>query len=199
MRAGMESIIRRFRRMVEAGTADYTIVDDVYWQDDHLQDELDLTRQLIVEAKLEPVAQYVEGTTVYHLYKMPEGVIPFEQPAGGSAVFKITDGGGTAISTANFTVDEWSGIINFTTDQEASARYWTGYTYDMNRAAENVWNQKASHAWTAIDFSADGQRFTRSALYKHAQEMRDQFAYSKGLQIFSVKRRDQEAVKDTTK
>lgn len=198
-RAGMASIITRLRRMCEAGTADYSIGDETYWDDEHLQDELDLTKKLAVEIRLEPVPQYVEGTTIYKIYNVPAELLPFEHPDGGSAVFKITDGGGTAISTANFTVDEWGGMIMFVADQEASARYLTTYHYDLDKVAETVWNQKAAHAWSAIDFSADGQRFTRSALYKHAVEMRNQYAYAKGLRVTKFKRSDQAAVGETTK
>ena len=193
----MDGIITRLRRMVEAGTADYTLGDEIYWDDEHLQDELDREKTLAIEVMLAPVPQFVEGVTVYHIYKMPSRIVPFEQPAGGTTVFKVTDGGGTAISTAEFTVDEWAGQLRFTANQDGSARYWTGYYYDLNRVAEAVWNQKAAHAWTAIDFSADGQRFTRSALYAHAVQMRNEYSYADGLKIVSVVRADQDTVQDT--
>jgi len=199
MRLGMNGIVKRLRRMTEAGTADYTLAEEVYWDDEHLQDELDLEKSIAIELPLVPIRQYVDGTAIYKLYSMPDGAVPFEQPAGGEAAFKLTDSDGAAISTALFTVDEWGGIITFAADQAGSARYWTGYHFDIVRVASTIWNTKAGHAWTAIDFSADGQRFTRSVLHKHAVEMRDHYTNSKGLQVVALRRSDQAPIEDVYK
>lgn len=198
-RSGMITLITRLRRLTEAGTADYTLADETYWSDNHLQDELDMEKSIGVELSLAPIPQYVAGTSIYKLYSMPDGATPFEQPEGGPTVFKLTDSGGTAISTALFSVDEWNGLITFAADQAGSARYWTGYHYDIIKAASTIWNTKAGHAWTAIDFSADGQRFTRSVLHKHAVEMRDYYTNSRGLQVVALQRADQAPIKDVYK
>lgn len=198
-RLGMENIIIRLRRMGEAGTADYTLADETYWSDEHLQDELDVEKSIAVELSLTPIPQFVDGTTIYKLYSMPPGAVPFEQPEGGATVFKLTDSLGAAINTALFSVDEWNGLITFDADQEGSARYWTGYHYDITKTVSTIWNAKAGHAWTAIDFSADGQRFTRSVLHKHAVEMRDYYNNSKGLQVVALQRADQAPIKDAYK
>lgn len=198
-RAGMEHIIQRLRRLCEAGTADYTLVEETYWQDNHLQDELDLTKQLNVEINLAPVPQYVDGTTIYKIYEIPEKIKWYESPLGGSTVFKITDSGGSAIATANFTVDLYNNLVHFTANQGASARYYTGYSYDMLRAAIEIWGQKASHAFKAIDFSADGQRFTRSAIHKHCIQMQNNFIDRQGIKAIKLTRTDMQGVQGTFK
>lgn len=198
-RAGMIPVIAQLRRLTEAGTADYTLAQATMWSDAHLQDELDMQKSIGIELRLTPLPQYVDGTTIYKLFQMPKDVGPFEQPEGGAAVFKITDSDGAAISTALFSVDLWGGLITFAADQAGSARFWTGYSFNLNKVASRVWASKAAHAWTAIDFSADGQRFTRSALHKHCLIMRDHFIDAQGIQSVEMFRSDMQGVQGTFK
>lgn len=198
-RAGMRTLITRLRRMCEAGTADYSVADETYWPDDMLQEELDNVRTFHIERPLTAVPQFIDNEYRYHVYQLPGDVLWVEGPLSGTANFRISNFGGTAIGTANFTFREQDRQVVFTADQEGSAYYWTGYSYDLNRTASEVWSQKASHSWSAIDFSADAQKFTRSALFKHAEFMATKYRNMRGLQVVSVDRSDMRGVQETFK
>lgn len=45
---------------------------------------------------------------------------------------------------------------------------WAGESYDLNRAAADIWDEKANALTEMIDFQADGGGFTRSQLFEHA-------------------------------
>lgn len=181
-RSGMAALITRLRQMAEAGTADYSLAGATYWSDDHLQDILDEHRRRMVDVLLTPRPDYVSGDEIYTRYEIPmPGKVGLEGTAGGSEAFRIADSTGATIAYAGYSFSERDLAVTFTADTEGSARYWSGYAYDLNAAAKDAWLRKAGHAWTAIDFSADGHRFDRSALHAHCLEMAKTFGREKGM------------------
>lgn len=46
---------------------------------------------------------------------------------------------------------------------------WTE-TYDLNRAAADIWDEKAALLVPKFDISADGANMSRSQMYEHAQK-----------------------------
>jgi hypothetical protein len=45
--------------------------------------------------------------------------------------------------------------------------YWIA-TYDLNAAAADVWDEKATAVYQNFDFTTDGQTFDRSQIFEHA-------------------------------
>jgi hypothetical protein len=52
--------------------------------------------------------------------------------------------------------------------------YWLG-TWDLNAAAADIWDEKASALAGAFDFSAEGESFSRSQAFQQAQAQARRF------------------------
>ena len=171
VRVGMENIIRRLRHLGQAGMEEYKIVDEVYWSDQHLQDILDNSRKRVIEHALTVEADYVGGAYEYKRYVLPldPRSMAVEGTAGGTAVFRVADS--TGATATGYAWAEADHSATFTADTAGSAYYLSGYAYDLNKAARELWLMKASHAYSAINFSADGHRFDRAQVYEHCMQM----------------------------
>jgi hypothetical protein len=191
-RLGMATLIRRLRQMTEAGTADYSLAGQTYWSDDDLQAELDEHRTRHIDVALAARPDYVSGEEIYTRYEIPwsGGASAMEGTAGGSDAFKVADSTGATIAAANYSFSERDLAVTFTADQEGSARYWSGYSYDIRAAAREIWLRKAGHYHSAINFSADGHRFDREALYGHCMQMAQVFGHRRGMQSGRLARTD---------
>lgn len=178
-RSGMASLITELRGLVEAGTADYTIVGSAgttsYWADDQVQDILDIHRTDVVfeELSMFPV-QVAGGSLSYQDYRSAYGY--FEQTTGGSSIFYVQDGTGATIGTSTYTPDYRRGQIQFSADQVGTTYYLTARSYDLKAAAADIWRRKAAHyAPTSFNFSTDNHSISREQVYKHCLEMAEYF------------------------
>jgi hypothetical protein len=183
-RTGLTDLLLRVRAMCDAGTADYTQTGGtaVYWDDDQLQLVLDRHRQEVTFAPLEAIPQRVGGGTVeYREYRSEYA--NFEKTTAGTSIFIVEDGLGANASTADYTPDYARGVVTFTNNQDGTAYYVTGRSYDLNAAAADIWRTKAAQAAKRFDFSTDNHSVSRSQLYKHALEMA---AYYEGQQSVRV-------------
>jgi len=179
-RTGMTSLIRRLRQMCETGASDYTLDGATYWTDDDLQGRLDEARRQVLQVALVPRPSYISGDNVYKRYEIPRSVgNAVEGVAGGTAIFRVYDSTGVDV-TDTYTFNEHDLTVEFTVDQEGVALYWDGYAYDLQAAAREIWLSKAAHAHMAINFSADGRKFDREALYQHCMEQAKVYGYSSG-------------------
>lgn len=194
LRDGMVEIVERLRQMGEAGTVDYTVGGHTYWSDLDLQALADRHRRWFHLENLTMEAQQVGGTTYYYRYRFPDGLRPdyfgIEGTAGGTAVFRVDDSTGALIAGTLYTFQADALEVVFTADQGGSARYWTGFAYDLNAMAYELWTRKASHAWSAINFSADGHRFDRGALHANCLQMAELFNRAKGVRTARLVRSD---------
>lgn len=158
VRTGMQTLINTVRGYSNAGTAEWTVaggsVTISYWDDAEIQRVLDRHKVEYIHADLEPVQSYSGGSIVYLKYRA--NVYDIES---GSDVFKIEDTAGTVTPSA---VDYARGIVSFATDQQAKAYWWSGFAYDLNAAAADIWRMKASHAAELVDWSTDGHNVKRS-------------------------------------
>lgn len=189
-RSGMISLIRRLRQMTETTVGEYSIGGDSYWSDDHLQGFLDDSRTRKEGVALEMQPEYVSGSHLYTRYIMPRGMGgAVEGTAGGTAVFRVYDSTGATITTG-WTFGEREMALTFTADQEGSARYWSGYQYDLQAAAREVWLRKAAHMHGAINFSADGHSFDREQLYRHCLDMAKIHGYGGRFKLATQQRTD---------
>lgn len=173
VRDSMRNLIRKLRQMGQAGMEDYKVVDEIYWSDQHIQDILDSHRSRMTEAALITEPDYVSGSDIYTRYRL--GLSPqrfgVEGTAEGTPYFRIADSTGATIAASGYTFNDADLSVTFTANTEGSARYLSGYSYDLNGAARDLWLLKASHSYTAINFTADGHRFERGKIYDTCMNM----------------------------
>lgn len=189
-RSGMNSLVQRLRQMTEAKSEEYTIEYETYWRDDQLVEALDETRQRLtgIELKMEP--EFVNSNYIYKRYIFPGGIKAVEGTVGGTDYFRVYDSNGTTIAASGYAFYDRDLSVEFTADQDGSARYWSGYAYDMQAAAREVWLRKAAHVHRAINFSADGASFNRDQLYQHCMDMAKVYGYGGRVSIAKMKRSD---------
>ena len=167
-RTTMDALIANLRGKTEAGTADYALAGVAYWSDDQLQTELDKTRQLVNYNAMDAIPTYgIGGTltyTLYRTYKQDWEKLP-----------TIQDEGGTTLGTALYTFDDELGEVTFGSDTEGKTRYITGYVYNVDLAAANVWRKKAAHFAASFDFSTDNHRVNKGQLIDHCFKMAEMY------------------------
>lgn len=187
-RTGMATIILELRGLTDAGTADFTVGTVSYWSDDHLQTILDRRVRLVEQMTLTPIPRYdnTGGTLQYFEYRSAVGNLE----SGTPPVFKITDGAGGTVGTANYSADYTNGIFTFTSDQGGSTRELTGRSYDLYQAAADVYRQKAAKAAAYFDFSTDNHSIKRGALMKQFIEMANYYESMAGIQSIQFDRGD---------
>lgn len=164
-RVGMLDLIGRLRRLVDDGTAGI-------WEDEELQDILDLHKFRIYREQLEPERTMLSSTDYeYRIFHSRWENLE----AGGSATFKLEDSAGTQKGTATYSADYLHGVVTMTTDQEGTALYLTGWTYDLNGAAADCWRERASKVASYYDVQLDGHSLNRSQWFKHCADMADMY------------------------
>lgn len=188
-RSGMANLIVRLRGMTEAGTADYTLAGQGYWSDDQLQAILDSNRSQLTRWPLEAGYEFVgEGTPEYHDYLI--GQKDLEEAASGTPIWRLEDGTGAAIGTADYSVNYDAGHIRFIADTRGVTYYLTARTYNLRAAAAEIWQRKAGHAAKGYDFSADGAKYDRSQIYEHCLKMAEQYRDTAGIKVSRLFRSD---------
>ena len=161
-RDGMSDLLIRARRMVDdSGTA--------VWTDDEIQDVLDSCRVEFYKETLTPIPENSDETLIYRVYRSQYRDL--EGAASGSTAWRVYDGLGSAIGTADYAADYMRGEITFSTDQAGSARYLRGRSYDLNYAAALLCEQRAAAAAADYDFAADGAKFSRAQWFQHCRAL----------------------------
>jgi len=168
-RTGMATLISTLRNMGVAGTADYTLGTVDYWTDVQLQTVLDKNKLLVKREPLVPVDSYDGGTLVYKEYRSIYG--NYEETTGGTLIFEIETAVGSTVSSSDWSADYQNGIIYFDANTAGTPYYLTGTSYDINRAAADVWRMKAGHHAAVVDFSTDNMSVKRGQLIKNDMEM----------------------------
>jgi len=166
LRAGMTDLVLRTRRMVnDAGSA--------IWSDDEdIQDVLDLHRQRVYREPLEHERTLVgSGSAEYTVYHSRYG----NYEAGGTAYFQVEDSAGTQRGTADYTADYIAGIVTMAADQMGTALYLTGWSYDLNGAAADLWQERAGALAERADVSAGDNSIKRSQMMGHALDMAEYY------------------------
>jgi hypothetical protein len=186
-RQGMATLIRKLRGMTNASAVEYEMAGVPFWSDAQLQEILDDNRVDFYEVELWKVPKTVASSQVYLRYDAPHGNL--ETSDSGTAIFNITKSDGTQ-GTAGFSVDYAKGIVTFTADQGGTAWFMSGRSYDLERAAADVWGQKAGYYATAYDVKTDGHDLTRSQLYKQAVEQEAYYRARAGAYAVLVDRGD---------
>jgi hypothetical protein len=168
-RGGMADLITQLRAKTAAGTADYSVAGVTYWTDDQLQTMLDAERSAFYREALRAESLYDAGTVRFYDYFFPRQHV--EGSASGTAGWRVEDGSGNTISISAYTVNMDAQQIVFSSDTQGSAYYLSGRSYDLERAAAAVWEQKAADVADRFDLQTDNHTLSRSQLYKHYMDM----------------------------
>lgn len=165
-RSGMANLIARWRRMVDdTGTS--------VWDPDEAEQILDAHRHDVWGELLQVTSIMESGTTVYKTYHSERA--NFEETTGGTSIWRVYDEGGTAVATSNYTPDYERGVIQFSADQQGSARYLDGRSYDLNAAAADGWIERMAKVSGWYTFRSEGKAFDRSDYFKHCREMAEYY------------------------
>ncbi len=162
-RAGMSNLITRLRSMTNAGTADYTLSGGTYWTDDQLQSKLDMHSSRIERENLTREPAYEGGTVTYTEFTFEHGNV---EEAGTATRWRVETSTGTNIATSEYTVSYDQRRLTFTNDQGGTPYFLTYYSFDMERAAAAVWDDKAAHVSDSFDLKTDNHDMKRSQKYQ---------------------------------
>ena len=168
-RAGMANLIGVVRRLTNAGTADHTVAGTTYFTDDQIQYELDKYRTTVKRRDIVSQPEYVDGDYQYLEYPL-HPLRNFEENDTDSG-WALRDNAGSAIGTALYSVNYEAAIITFGADQDAETYYLDARVYDVNRAAADIWEMKASFYEALVDWSSDNHSIKQSQQADYARKM----------------------------
>jgi hypothetical protein len=189
IRLGMLGLVQELRGLCNIGTADYSVNGMDYYTDYQLQSVLDRHVKSLDYVQLRSVTEYNSGgTAVYHDFYAPLGNL--EASVSGSAYWQVHDQNNVPVGTANYTPDYNRGHIRFTADTAGSAYYLRGRSYDLNRAAAEIWKQQASFVAMKYDIRMDDQAMNRSQMHKHCLAMAAEFQKQAGARTVRMVRGD---------
>lgn len=158
VRSGMQTLIDTVRSYANAGASEWTVAGDSstrsFWDDTEIQRVLDRHKLEHIHVDMQAIDSYSGGSVVYLQYRAGRGDIE-----SGTAVFKIENVSGTI---TGYTMDYARGVATFSTNQAGTALYWSGFEYDLNAAAADIWRLKASHTAEIVDWATDGHNVKRS-------------------------------------
>ena len=163
-RIGMYTLIQSVRGLANAGTGEFTVGNDTYWQDGHIEDALDDHRRdfQFVPMQVEPTQE--AGSVTYKRF----WTHPYLEQ--GTAAFYLQTAGGSAVAGTLYSVDYQRGLVEFTADTTGTAFYATGRTFDINGAAADIWERKAGYAAQQVDWSSDNHSIKGSQYYDHCMK-----------------------------
>lgn len=188
-RSGMANLIGRLRGLTNTAPADYTVAGVSYWSDEQLQTALDRHHVDLNYAPLRSEFEYGSaGSVTYKNYYASYGNL--EESTSGTAYWQVYDASGSAVGTASYTADYATGWLRWGADTAGSAYYLTARSYRLERAAADIWRQKAAQAASSFDFQTDDQHFSKSQLIKHYLDMAAQYDRMGGVQAVRLVRTD---------
>ena len=182
-RSTMADLVGNLRSLTNAGANEYAVAGVPFWTDKQLETILDRHATYIRDESLK-IQHTIEAAGSVSYYDYQSSYRFLENTSGGTSRFIIRDETHTVVGTAAYTVDYPRGLVTFGTSTAGVARYLTGYSYDLNAAAADVWYQKASHYVTAYDVSTDNHNLKRSQIIQGCLTMAKE--YDSGSQVFSV-------------
>lgn len=162
----MTDLILRTRRLVnDTGSAIWADSEDV-------QDVLDRHSERIYREPLTHERTLTgSGTAVYTIYRSR-----YANLEAGTANFQLEDAAGTQRGTATYTADYAAGVITMASDQLGTALYLSGYSYDLNGAAADLWRERAGQLAERVDARTGDNSLSRSQMMKQALTMADYYA-----------------------
>jgi len=188
-RSTMADLITQVRGMSNAGTADYTVNGSSYWTDDQVQEVMERYRVDIHRVEMQAIPKHT-GESELEWYEYHSGYSHLEQTDAGTAVFVIENTQGDDQGTAAWSADYNRGVVTFVSDTGGSAYFLTGRTYDLNRAAADMWRMKAAHYANAYDFETDNHNMKRSQMITNAFRMAETYERNSAMNVVTMYRSD---------
>lgn len=185
----MTALIAQLRRLAAVSVGDVTVGGETYWTDDQLEDVLDRRRTEYRGVGLGPIMGTPAQTT-YTDYLLPTRDLEYDA-LGGADGFTLLDSTGAAAPA--HTVDVSAGLIVFDADTGGASFYLDYRTYDLNAAAADVWEMKASFVASAVDWRSDNHQISASQEYEHCMKRAREFRSKAGggLQVVELWRSDE--------
>ena len=94
---------------------------------------------------------------------------------GGTVYFQVESSGGSQRGTADYTVDYIHGIVTMIADQAGSALYLSGWSYDLNKCAAELWRERAGNVASYYDAQFGDQKISRSQWFQHCKDMAEMY------------------------
>lgn len=164
-RNGLLDLIERVRALTDAGTAEHVILGVSYYTDDHILERLDRNREDVYRQPLTAQVEYSGGTAIYRNYYFSTSDV--ERAESGSEAWLVEDYQGSAIGTADYSVNYDAQYIRFNANTEGSAYYLTYRHYDVDRVAAGIWREKASYVSSRpMEIQTDNHTIKRGDLRK---------------------------------
>lgn len=187
-RAGMANLITELRRRTMAGTADVTLGTVTYWSDNQLQDVLDTYRETLRQITLSAIPTRVGTSYSYTEYPIPSQLEWVEENATDSGWQLVDSAGGSAPS---YTVNYKAHMITFAADTANLNYYLDCRAYDLNQAAGDVWESKASFVAGNVDWKSDNHDIKASQEYAHCMKQAQTWRGKSGLLVAKMVRTDE--------
>lgn len=191
VRAGMETLIERMRGMCALGVEDYTIAGVTYWNDEQIQERLDRTQIQHYNLPTIALLKNENGVWKYYDYQIPSlSGVDFER-AGTNSGWAVRDSGGVEVGTANYSVNYDARRITFNTDQAGAGYYLDVRAYTINEVAAGIWDEKAGHVASRVDWKSDNHQVWASQERKNCEEMARRFRMLGGIRAARMNRTDE--------
>lgn len=193
-RDGMLTIIQELRLLTETAENDETVDGVAYWTDEQLQSILDRSRTDYIQLVIRPISRLIAGGTYeYVTYPFPAG-IEWVETGDTDNVFIVQDTQGNIQNyAADYTVDFDAKIITFAVSTGGDSFYFTFRSYDINKAAADVWGKKLSLRTRLVNWKTDNHTIYEDQEYQHCLERYVFFSGLNGMRTGRMVRTDERA------
>lgn len=162
-RTGVQYLVNEVRRLTGAGTNEFTVGTVTYFSDDEIERLLDRRRARLARHEVSFEYELSTDNTGSAVYKNARIGYPWlEDVSTGSVDFIVTNGKGSVFSTADYTLSPEDGFLTFSTDQNGSARYVTGWVHNPHQAAMDVLVSWKAQLSMDVDWETDNMKVKRS-------------------------------------
>jgi len=167
VRDGMTDIISELRQLTATVEGESTLNGTELWTDEQLQDVLDRYRRVVRALPLQPIQSYESGSLVYQIYPLPTAIRSY-RIENSSDAFEVLNS--TMIKQAfgvSYTLNIPSNQVEFLASTGGRTYYANMLLYDINLAAADIWDIKASLRWDSVDWRTDNHTISEGDEYEH--------------------------------
>lgn len=202
VRSGMTQIVNDLRNLTDTALAQYQVNGVDYWTDEQLQGVLDENVFIHSDTPLTPKPMMYDGTLQVRDFYLPKSVprtlelvvhpeptveIPDPDPIPQNEWrLQVVDTMGNVITT-DYTYYPAQGLFRFDTDIGTSkALYIRGYGFNLYIVASKVWEMKAGHTATLVEFKAGQTTVKEQQEHQHCLNMAKLYKRKAGVRSISM-------------
>ena len=172
VRDGMGHVVQRLRENCSLGYSDYTLVGTDYWTDAQIQGYADEYVEVLKRIPLSAFPIESDGTLYYYHYEIPMKWL--ENNTSGTSYFRLYNGVGSAIGTADYTFDAVNGHVEFAADTAGSIYYADIRHYPIDEISAQIWMLKIAHiSANSFNIRMDNHTFNRNQRIEQYTKMMD--------------------------